>query len=160
MDQQQLIVKMVLQGWENYIRRTDELFTGLSDEQLLREVSPGRNRGIYLLGHLTAVHDRMLPLLELGKVNYPQLESPFLSNPDKSGHEFPPIPELRQQWADINKKLEDGFPSLSPENWFDRHTAVTREDFVKEPNRNKLNLIINRTGHLATHYGQLIFLKY
>ncbi|MHA4807501.1 DinB family protein [Flavitalea flava] len=160
MDQQQLFIKMVLQGWEIYIRRTEELFNGLSDEQLLKEVSPGRNRGVYLLGHLTAVHDRMLPLLGLGKANYPQLDSPFLSNPDKSSHEFPPISELRQQWADINKKLADGFSTLSPENWFERHTAVTQEDFAKEPHRNKLNLIINRTGHLASHYGQLIFLKY
>lgn len=159
MDQQQIFVKMVVQGWEIYIRRTDELFKSLSDEQLLKEVSPGRNRGIYLLGHLTAVHDRMLPLLELGEVNYPQLESPFLSNPDKSGHEFPSLPELREQWSVVNKKLADGFVTLAPENWFERHTAVTPEDFVKEPHRNKLNLVLNRTGHLASHLGQLIFLK-
>ena len=62
MDQQQLIIKMALDAWHVYINRTDKLFNELTDEQLVNEVAPGRNTGIYLLGHLAAVHDAMLPL--------------------------------------------------------------------------------------------------
>ena len=40
-----------------------------------------------------------------------------------------------------------------------RGNLVSAEDFAKEPHRNKLNLIINRTNHQNTHYGQLIYLK-
>lgn len=52
---------------------TNKIFDNLSDEQLMHEVSPGRNRGIYLLGHLTAVHDLMLPLLRFGEAKYPRV---------------------------------------------------------------------------------------
>ena len=159
MEQQQLFVTMAIQGWESYIRRTDQLFAGLTDEQLLKEIAPGKNRGIYLLGHLTAVHDRMLPMLGLGEPLYPQLEKPFLSTPDKSGLAFPSSQELRQYWSESNRKLAEGFAALTPHEWFQRHTAVSAEDFAKEPHRNKLNLILNRTGHLSYHLGQLVLLK-
>lgn len=40
-----------------------------------------------------------------------------------------------------------------------KHSAVSEEDFAKEPHRNKLNLLLNRTNHLSYHHGQLVFLK-
>ena len=55
----------------------------LSDEHLAAETAPGANRGIYLLGHLAAVSDGLLPLLGFGEKLYPQLEEVFLTNPDK-----------------------------------------------------------------------------
>jgi DinB family protein len=159
MDQQQLFVKMAMQGWQVNIRRADDLFNKLPEERFLKEVAPGRNTGIYLLGHLIAVHDRMLPLLGLGEVLYPQLEKPFLATPDKSGLDFPALPELKHYWAEVNKKLEEGFNTMSPEEWFQRHTAVPVEEFANEPHRNKLNILLNRTSHLSYHLGQLVLLK-
>jgi hypothetical protein len=70
MAQQEVFIKMVLDAWNVYVKRTDDLFNALSDEQLLNEIAPKRNRGIYLLGHLTAVHDRMLPILGFGNALY------------------------------------------------------------------------------------------
>jgi len=46
------------------IDRADKLFGGLSSEEVLREIAPGRNRILYLWGHLTAIHDGMLVRLE------------------------------------------------------------------------------------------------
>ncbi len=77
MNQQELIIKMALDAWNIYVSRTDKLFNELTDEQLASEVAPGRNTGIYLLGHLAAVHDAMLPLFSLGERLYPQLEEIF-----------------------------------------------------------------------------------
>ncbi len=37
--------------------------------------------------------------------------------------------------------------------------AVTAEDFAREPHRNKLNIVLNRTGHVSYHLGQLVLLK-
>jgi hypothetical protein len=159
MDQHSLFVKMTLQNWDTYIGRADQLFAALSDEQLLKEVSPGRNSGIYLLGHLTSVHDKLLPMLEGEEAIYPQLEKPFLTSPDKSGLEFPSVAELRGYWTNVNRRLKEHMNALSTEEWFNRHTAVSAEDFAKEPHRNKLNVVLNRTGHLSYHLGQLAFLK-
>src|SRR5713226_1751466 len=59
-------VALGLKVWKAQIERADKLFRGLSSEEVLREIAPGRNRLLYLWGHLTAIHDAMLPLLGLG----------------------------------------------------------------------------------------------
>lgn len=157
--QNELFIKMALDIWNVYISRTDVLANSLTDEQLQHEVSPGRNSGVYLLGHLAAVHDAMLPLLGLGNKLYPELENIFIKNPDKSGLPKPSIKQIRESWKAVNEKLAAHFSKMTAEEWFQRHSAVSEEDFNKEPHRNKLNLVINRTNHLSSHYGQMIFLK-
>ena len=154
-----LFVKMALQSWESQVKRAGNLLNTLSDEQLLREIAPGRNRGIYLFGHLIAVHDAMLTLFGLGERLHPELDEAFLSNPDRSGKEVPSLSELRQYWPELHTRLQEHFDTLSPEQWLQRHTAVSEADFEKEPHRNKLNVLLSRTSHLAYHLGQLVLLK-
>jgi len=156
---EQLFTKMVIDAWHAKLNNADTLLEQLTDEQLQNEVAPGRNRGIYILGHLTAVHDRMLPLLNLGEQLYPQLDESFITNPDKSDVPVYSVADLRQYWKTINAKLSNHFNNLTSEEWFQKHNAVTPEDFEKEPHRNRLNVLISRTNHLSSHVGQLIFLK-
>jgi len=54
-------VALALKTWNAQIDRADKLFGGLSSDEILREIAPGRNRLLYLWGHLTAVHDAMPP---------------------------------------------------------------------------------------------------
>jgi hypothetical protein len=157
--QEELFIKMVLDAWHAQIKQTDTLFDSLSDDQLMKEIAPGRNRGIYLLGHLTAVHDRMLPLLGFGDQRYPDLYKTFLEGADSRELQYPSIDDLRNFWKEINNVLSEQFARLSAVDWFQRHNAVSEIDFAKEPHRNKLNLVINRTNHLANHLGQLLLLK-
>ena len=63
-----------LKAWKAQVDRADKLFGALSPEQVLQEIAPGRNRLLYLWGHLTAIHDAMLPLLGLGKRSYPEFD--------------------------------------------------------------------------------------
>ena len=158
-DQQQIIIKMALNAWNTELARADKLFINLSDEQLKTEVAPGRNSGTYLLGHLTAVHDALFPLLGFGERFYVQLDDIFIKNPDKSGIEKPVTKDLRKYWSDVNDKLSQHFNQLRADEWFQKHNSVSDEDFKKEPHRNKLNVLLNRTNHLAYHLGQLTFLK-
>lgn len=159
MTKEDIIIKMVLDAWHTHVKRTNDLFNGLSDEQMMQEVAPGRNRGIYLLGHITAIHDKMLPLLGLGEPLYPELYGPFVENADKTISDLPPVAQLMEQWTTVNAKLADCFTGFKTEEWFEKHNAVKPEDFDKEPHRNKLNIVLNRTNHLADHLGQLKFLK-
>ena len=159
MTNEDLFIKMALDAWHTYITKTDELFSLFSEEQLMKEIAPGKNRGIYLMGHLAAIHDRMLLLLGLGDPLYPQLWQPFVESPDKEVTSLPSIQTLREYWKDIHTNLNDKLSGLSTAEWFQRHTSVSVEDFAKEPHRNKLNIIINRTNHLANHFGQLLLLK-
>lgn len=153
----EIIVKMVLDSWYSRIKEADDIFAKLTDEQLQNEVAPKRNRGIYLLGHLTATHDGMLPLLGFGDRFYPKLDQIYIDNPDMGETQIT-AQELREYWNNINSQLASHFSKLSPEAWFEKHNAVSKEDFAKQPHRNKLNVIITRTTHLSYHNGQLIFL--
>ena len=157
--QQELSVQLALDQWNNQIKRATKLFEDLTDDQLQQEVAPGRNTGVYLLGHLAAVHDGMLPLLNFGERLHPELENIFLTNPDKSALEKPAISLLRKYWKEVDAALSSHFSKLTTDEWYQKHNAISEEDFKKEPNRNRLNVLLNRTGHVAYHLGQLAFLK-
>ncbi|MCW3093259.1 MAG: hypothetical protein JWP81_4328 [Ferruginibacter sp.] len=153
-----VFIKMVLDAWESHNARFNKLADGLTEEQLSAETAPDRNSGIYLFGHLVAVNDAMLPILGFGERLYPQLEQIFLTNPDKSNVEMPSVNELKKYRDEINAKLSSFIGQLQPADWFTGHTTVSADDFAREPHRNKLNIIINRTNHLAYHLGQLAYL--
>ncbi|HVX25364.1 MAG TPA: DinB family protein [Parafilimonas sp.] len=154
-----IFVKMVLSAWQTQNARVNELLATLNDEQLSAETAPGRNTGVYLLGHFAAVNDRLFTLLDLGERLHPELDEIFLNSPDKSGKQTPLIDELKKYWIDINSQLTDRFNKMQPSDWFKKHTAVAEEDFLKEPQRNKLNVLITRTTHQAYHLGQMAYLK-
>ena len=154
-----LFVKMIIDRWNGSILNLNKHLDALTDEQLQKEIAPGKNRGTYLLGHLIAVHDTMLILLGIGEKLYPQLYEPFQIQADKVATQTPTVYELREMWAKQNAYLREKFEKMKPEEWFDKHTAVSEEDFAQEPHRNKLNILITRTSHLQYHSGQMVLLK-
>jgi hypothetical protein len=155
----ELLIKMTTDSWRKQIAATNKIFDNLSDEELQHEVAPGRNRGIYLLGHLTAVHDRMLPLLRFEAARYPELKPVFLDSPDKAVEAIPSASRLRQQWKEVNDALSHHIQNLTAEDWLTRHSNISEEDFIKEPHRNRLNVLLDRTIHLSNHRGQLLLLQ-
>jgi hypothetical protein len=159
MNSNQIMVKMVFDRWYALIKNFDTALNSLTDEQLQQEIAPGRNRGIYLLGHLIAVHDDMLSLLNFGDKLYPELYETFIKSPDKSISEIPSAKELRASWSKQVEILTQKFDSLQPDEWFQKHNVVSAEDFIKEPHRNKLNIILTRTSHLSYHLGQFVLIK-
>ena len=154
----ELFIKMVLSNWELQVGRMNSLLGKLGDEELATPTAPGRNTGVYILGHLAAVSDGMFTILGLGEKLNPATEELFIRNPENSGLEKPSLEELKQYWNDVNALLTQKMNQIEADEWFTRHTAVSEEDFAKEPHRNKLNIVINRTGHLAYHIGQLVYL--
>lgn len=157
-DPQELFVRMAIDGWNGQMNATNTLLDKLSDAQLMQEVSPSRNRGIYLLGHLIVVHDMMMPLLRFQDVLHPELKPLFLDAPDGSIATLPSVQEMREQWTRVNDTLMQHMKGLPATEWFTRHASIPEEDFVKEPHRNRLNVLIGRTYHLSYHRGQLTLL--
>jgi hypothetical protein len=150
---------MILDRWHALVNNFSKSLDSLTDEQLQQEIAPGRNRGIWLLGHLVAVHDDMILLLGFGDLLYPELRKPFIELSDKAVADIPAAAELRTAWAKMNEFLNSQFAGMQPSEWFQRHTRVSDEDFAKEPYRNKLNIILTRSTHLAHHHGQLVLIK-
>ncbi len=157
-DQTALFVKMALDGWNAQNKRLNDLVNQLSDEQLSAETAPGRNTGTYLFGHLVAVNDALLPLFGFGPRLYPEYETIFLRNPDKSGLAKPSIAELKAASAKIDAELNAHIAKMQPADWFTKHASVSVEDFAKEPHRNKLNVLLGRTTHMGYHHGQIAYL--
>jgi hypothetical protein len=158
-DTQQLFVKTILFSWEQSLGQASAFFSNLTDEEFLRPIAPGKNRIIYLLGHLTAVHDRMMPLLGTGERQYPHLDETFITAPDNPAATMPSPNDLRHAWTTVNNELTQHLRDWTPEEWLQRHTAVSEEDFAKEPHRNRLSVVLSRTRHVGYHMGQLILSK-
>jgi DinB superfamily len=149
-------VALGLKGWKTQIDRADKLFGSLSSEEVLREIAPGRNRVLYLWGHLTAVHDAMLPLLGLRERLHPEFDVAFISSPDRSRPDIPSHEQVREAWSVVNAELWKGFEEMSSNDWLLRHSAVSEEDFAKDPSRNRFAVLLSRTNHLSYHLGQAV----
>ena len=154
MTNEELYLAVALNGWKGNIERADKMFSGLRDEEVMKEIAPGKNRLIYLWGHLTATHDAMLPLLAIGQRLHPEFDVAFISNPDKAQAGIPSVEMVRKAWKEVNGRLFEGFPSISAADWLKKHAAVSEEDFMKEPLRNRIGILLGRTNHLAYHLGQ------
>ncbi|HEV8084968.1 MAG TPA: hypothetical protein VGP55_17295 [Chitinophagaceae bacterium] len=101
----------------------------------------------------------MLPLLGYGENPTPHLVPLFIRTPDREVSDLPTINELRQEWSEAKVALEKNIIATAANEWFQKHTSISEEDFAKEPHRNKLNVVLSRASHFDYHLGQLIFLK-
>lgn len=156
MTYEQLTVKMTVASWKNTVGRADKAFSALTEEQFLREIAPGRNRIIYLVGHLTAINDAMHTILGIGERLHPELDSIFISEPDRASEALPSVPELMRHWTEVNGSLSEKLGRLTPQDWLQRHMAMSDEDYAKDPTRNRLSVLLSRTNHLSYHLGQII----
>lgn len=148
------IIKQVIDTWTGRNKVFSDFFNKYKDEDYLSEVAPGRNRAVYLLGHLIATNDGMIPMFGLGQKLFPELEV-FSHTPDKSFEINQSPGELKRKWETLNTSLTASFSAMTTEDWMSRHTAVSAEDFLREPHRNKLNVLLGRTNHQSYHLGQL-----
>ena len=98
--------RFVDEGWKLVNDRLDKVFASYSDRELHREVATHRNRGYYLLGHLTVAHDRLLPLLRLGDSLNPELEE-----------EFSPTTPTKMCWEHIFPTPAAGHIISDKEGW-------------------------------------------
>ena len=44
----------------------------------------------------------------------------------------------------------------SPSDWLQRHSAVSEEEFAKDPSRSRFSNLLSRTNHLSYHLGQAV----
>lgn len=158
-NQNTVLLKIITNSWNSNIAIATNLLDELTDEQLAQEVAPSKNTGIYLLGHLIAVHDDLFRILGLGERLYPELDEVFIDIPDKSGLPKPSIPQLRKAWKEVHTLLTSKLAALTIEQWFEKHTSISAEDFIKELHRNRMNVILHRVNHLNYHLGQMALLK-
>jgi uncharacterized damage-inducible protein DinB len=153
MQTKEIAVKMVLSGWKNGQDKIEKALAMLSDDDMDMELMPDGNSVSWVVGHLAAVNDSLLTILGLGEKLNEDYFDYFLN--DDSPVKVPTVAQTRDYWRVTIERLNDAMAELSAEDWFDKHTTVSAEDFAKEPHRNRLNVLLSRTYHLNHHYGQL-----
>ena len=155
MTSHKLSVQVAINSWRLGVERVNKALSNLTDDQLLKEVAPDKNRVIYLWGHLAAAHDATFPILGLGERLHPELDVMFISSPDKAGPPLPAVGDLRQYWEEVNSTLLLQFATLSADEWLQRHKAMSEEDYARDPTRNRLAVLLSRTNHMSYHLGQI-----
>lgn len=159
MTNEQRLIDGALRAWKLNEERVDKFFRTLSEDELQQEIMPGRNRLIYLWGHIVAVNDALFPLLGLGPKRYPDLDTMFLKNPDRTVPEIYSGREVARAADEINRGLWTAFTQWTTEEWLQKHTTVSAEDFAREPHRNRFTVVVSRTTHKAYHLGQAILTR-
>jgi DinB superfamily len=156
---EELLSMTALNSWKLVLGRFEEKLATLTDEQFQKQIAPGKNRLFYLVAHLTAVHDRMLPMLGLGDRLHPELDEPYITNPDRAVTDPVSTSDLKKAWTEVNSTLTAAFERFTPKDWLQKHAAVSDEDFAKDPTRNRLAVVMSRTNHASFHLGQAILAK-
>ena len=159
MTNEELLSITALNSWKLVISRLDQNLAALSDEQFQKQVAPGKNRLFYLVGHLTAVHDRLFPMLGIGERLHPELDEHYIANPDRAFTDPVSASGLRKAWTEVNSSLTVAFEKFTPGDWLQKHSAVSDEDFAKDPMRNRLAVVMSRTNHASYHFGQATLAK-
>jgi hypothetical protein len=98
-------------------------------------------------------------LLGIGPRLHPELDASFVAKPDRAVPISFSASELKRFSSEINGALWTAFGQWSATDWVSKHTAVSDEDFAKEPHRNRLSVMLSRNTHMAFHYGQAILAK-
>src|SRR5258708_7882331 len=95
---------------------------------------------------LTAFNDALIPLLGFGPRIHPELDLMFVSNPDRTVPTILLGEDLKTIWQETSQLLWTEFVKLSVANRLQKHGAVSEEDFLREPHRNRFTVLLGRTG--------------
>lgn len=148
-------IEICLIQWDTYNRRMQKMLDALSADRYNTPIVAGGNSPAWLMGHLADTDDALLELFGIRKRMFPELAKIYHHErgTNQTGHLTKE--ELNSRWKAIVVELDKVFKSMSESDWHSRHMAVTEEDFKKEPQRNKLNVMLSRVSHKASHLGQV-----
>jgi hypothetical protein len=103
-------------GWISNIIKS------LSDDELKMEIIPGKNHGVWLLGHLIESEDDLSKFLGKAPMLFPHYEEIFGQGSKlKPADEYPPVSQLREEWAKVIEKNNNLILSVTDEEWNEPH---------------------------------------
>lgn len=146
-DQARLFTRIALRTWKATVGRFDDIVVAASDEELEREVTAGKSRLSYLIGHLTALNDRLFTVLGLGERNHAELDAEFGEERDAHRAIGLSARRMRQAWNDVNAALLAGMERLTPEQWLEKAALLDEA--------NRLSVLLDWTDHLSLHSTQI-----
>ncbi|MBE2255493.1 MAG: DinB family protein [Ignavibacteria bacterium] len=118
------------------------------------EISPGKNHGIFILGHLIASDDDFSLYMGKGEILFPEIQNLFASpNSLKPVSDYPPLPELKDKWNSVCEKNNLIYQNLTDNELDEIHAKCENPD--TDYFKTKEKIIISWQFHQAFHVGQL-----
>ena len=130
---------------------------GVAHEDSVVMPTPGGNSFNWVMGHLLAIYNNLLPLLgkqkvyENGELKKYERGSPALTDTSKAMQ----LDELQRGWAEACARIDDGLASLPVE----RLTMKSPVSPTNDPNETIGSLLDTIMFHQAYHSGQLGVLR-
>ncbi len=144
--------KILAVQYEKSVRWANWKLNLLSDDDLKREVSPGKNHGIWLFGHLIANEDDFGVFLGKRELAYPEYQNMFAGGTKPLPYEnYPSVSEMREIWKEMIEKNKKIYNELTDGELNEPHALIHENDFCKT----KEDIIMHWQIHLVYHTGQL-----
>ncbi|MFM8912176.1 MAG: DinB family protein [Flammeovirgaceae bacterium] len=152
-------LQICLLQWDALNKRMSKTLDSISEENFHRPIVANGNSPSWIMGHLVEADDALLELLGIGPRLFPNLSKIYHHErgTNQSGHLAKA--ELVNCFKIVSEALNKTFKSWSENDWLSKHTAVSDADFEKEPHRCRLNVMLSRVSHKASHLGQITLLK-
>jgi len=108
------IVKKFLEQYIMMVEWVNNYINPLSDKEFEMELSPGKNHGKWILGHLITSEDDFSHYMGKGDFLFPEYQELFgqgskLQSPDK----YPDVSKLKEQWKEVFEKNKKIYENLS-----------------------------------------------
>jgi hypothetical protein len=148
-------LEICLMQWNILNQRAQKMMDSISDEKFFAPIMPGGNSPSWLMGHLADTDDKLLGMFGIRERMFPELSTIYHHERSTNQNGHLTRAELSIKWKAVLAELDRAYNNMSESDWLSRHTAVSAEEFIKEPHRNKLNVMLGRISHKASHLGQV-----
>ncbi|MBX7044811.1 MAG: DinB family protein [Ignavibacteria bacterium] len=148
------ISKQFAEQFEAMVDWVNGYIDPLTDDELKMEIAPGKNHGVWILGHLIASDDDFSVFMGKGDLLFPDYYEMFGQGSKLQPVEnYPPIPLLREQWKTIIEKNRKIYSELQDQELNEPHGRMENpeKDFFKTKQR----IIFYWQLHQMYHAGQL-----
>jgi len=151
------IVKRFAEQYENMAEWVGMNIEPLNDDEYKWELSPGKNHGVWLLGHLITSDDDFSLFMGRGEMLYPEYPAIFGEGSKlQSVDNYPSVAVLKEQWKNVVEKNKKVYADLKDAELDERHGMIKDyEDYKKDSFKTKMSVIMHWQLHQMYHAGQL-----
>jgi uncharacterized damage-inducible protein DinB len=141
--------------WKTAIGWITRNLESLTDEELQKDIIPGRSNGHWLLGHLILVEDQFSVALGREARLFSELGQFFgIGTKPQSSEKFPAPAALRKRWQEVVAKSDRALQSIQDSEWGDDH-GLGKNTPIGKMFQTKGDCLSTFVLHQQYHNGQL-----
>jgi DinB superfamily len=149
--------KLLLEQFQFMLAWVNMYLDALTDEELRSEIVPGKNHGLWILGHLVASDDTLSEYLGCGPTLFPETQAYAQGQPLLPVDECKAPGILREEWKKVCQKNKAIYQRLTDAE-LDQPHALLQEYPENDYFKTKQGVLLNWPLHQAHHAGQLALL--